>query len=99
MSAPVSRPGRAVARPSAPSTIVRFNIGRLSLPGMSRADTTRVVEAMRAELSRLAATTPAKQWRNLAVRGRLDGGTLPPEASPTVVGRHLATQIYRRASS
>ncbi len=77
---------------------IRFHIGRLSLPDMSRADAQRVVGAMRLELTRLAGALPVRGLRNRRVAGRQDGGTLRAGARPEEMGEHLAAQIYRRLS-
>ncbi len=77
---------------------LRFQIDRLTLPGMSRADANRVVDAMRRELARLANSSPRRNWRGHSAISRLDGGTLRPHARPGEVGEHLAAQIFRGIS-
>ncbi|MGA3006909.1 MAG: hypothetical protein ABSE59_03355 [Opitutaceae bacterium] len=92
-----SQPG-SDRRPTTPVTL-QFQIGRLTLPGMSRADTARVVDAMQAGLAKLARQFPGRDWRKLSALPRLDGGTLRVGARPEQIGEHLATQIFRRLSS
>jgi hypothetical protein len=66
---------------------------------MSRADTTRVVEAMKQGLAKLANKFPGRNWQGLSAIDRLDGGTIRAGAKPEQIGEHLATQIFRRLSS
>jgi hypothetical protein len=80
------------------SATLRFNIGRLTLPGMSRADTARVVAAMKKDLAKLASQFPGRNWQDVAAIDRLDGGTLRAGARPEQIGEHLAAQIFRRLS-
>jgi hypothetical protein len=77
---------------------LRLHIDRLTLPGMSRANSGRVVGALQRELAKLAGGSPRRRWRNLSVIGRLDGGTVREGARPEQLGEHLAAQIFRRLS-
>jgi len=77
---------------------MHFQIDRMTLPGMSRPDTTRVVAAMKQGLARLASKFPGRNWQGLSAIDRLDGGTLPAGARPEQIGEHLAAQIFRRLS-
>jgi hypothetical protein len=77
---------------------LRFHIDRVTLPGMSRADTNRVVEAMKKDLAKLANKFPGRNWQALSAIDRLDGGTLRAGARPEQIGEHLAAQIFRRLS-
>jgi hypothetical protein len=92
---------RSLQRPAdraAAGVTLQFHIDRLTLPGLSRADAARAVEAMKQGLGRLAAQSPERNWRRLSVVGRVDGGTLPAGARPEQIGEHLAAQIFRRLS-
>jgi hypothetical protein len=77
---------------------MQFHIGRMTLPAMSRADTTRVVDAMKKGLAKMASQSPERDWQGLSAVDRLDGGTLPAGARPEQIGEHLAAQIFRRLS-
>jgi hypothetical protein len=77
---------------------LKFHIGRMTLPGMSRADTTRVVEAIKKELAKLANKFPGRTWQDVSAVDRLDGGSIRAGARPEQVGEHLAAQIFRRLS-
>lgn len=98
ISRDVGTPPTRRGTPAASATL-RFNIERLTLPGMSRADTTRVVEAMKQGLAKLANRFPGRNWQGLSAIDRLDGGTIRAGAKPEQIGEHLATQIFRRLSS
>jgi hypothetical protein len=63
---------------------------------MSRADTTRVVEAMKQGLAKLANKFPGRNWQGLSAIDRLDGGTIRAGAKPEQIGEYLAAQIFRR---
>jgi hypothetical protein len=65
---------------------------------MSRADTARVVAAMKKNLAKLASQFPGRNWQDVAAIDRLDGGTLRAGARPEQIGEHLAAQIFRRLS-
>ncbi len=77
---------------------LKFNVGRITLPGMSRADTARVVDAMKKDLAKLASQFPGRNWQDVSAIDRLDGGTLGAGARPEQIGEHLAAQIFRRLS-
>jgi hypothetical protein len=65
---------------------------------MSRADTSRVMDAMKKGLAKLANQSPGRDWQALSAIDRLDGGTLPAGARPEQIGEHLAAQVFRRLS-
>jgi hypothetical protein len=75
---------------------LKLHIDRLTLPGMSRADTARVVETIKKELAKLANKFPGRNWQDVSAVDRLDGGTIRAGAKPEQVGEHLAAQIFRR---
>jgi hypothetical protein len=90
-------PGRPANRTTGGVTM-QVHIDRVTLPTMSRADTTRVVHAMEKGLAKLANQSPARDWQALSAIDRLDGGILPDGARPEQIGEHLAAQIFRRLS-
>ena len=86
------------ANRTAGGVTMQFHIDRVTLPAMSRADTTRVMDAMKKGLAKRANQSPGRNWQALSAIDRLDGGTLPTGARPEQIGEHLATQIFRRLS-
>ena len=76
-------------------TVLRFKIDRLVLEGVSRGDEVRVVESIEKELYRLANDARGADWTAARRVARFDGGSLPADARPTEIGRHLAQQILR----
>jgi hypothetical protein len=71
---------------------VKFQIGRLSIDGASRADGARVGDALRSRLASLVMCNPPLHAFHI---NRLDVGTLPRGASPEQAGDYLAEQIFR----
>jgi hypothetical protein len=91
----------STGRPANPMTggvTLQFHIDRVTLPAMSRADSTRVVDAMKRGLAKLANQFPGRDWQALSSIDRLDGGTLPSGVRPEKIGEHLAAQVFRRLS-
>jgi hypothetical protein len=86
------------ANPMASGVTLQFHIDRVTLPSMSRADTTRVMDAMKQGLAKRANQFRGRDWQALSTIDRLDGGTLPAGARPDQIGEHLAAQIFRRLS-
>ena len=71
---------------------VKFQIGRLSIDGASRADGVRVSDALHSRLISLVMCDPPLHAFHI---NRLDAGTLPRGASPEQTGHYLADQIFR----
>jgi hypothetical protein len=110
MNGAIGQPASATSRPqngnptgspanrTTGGVTMQFHIDRVTLPTMSRADSTRVMDAMKKGLTKLANQFPGRDWQSLSAIDRLDGGTLRPGARPEQIGEHLAAQIFRRLS-
>ncbi len=89
-------PGVGAAGRPAGGVSLSFQIDHLTLPHMSRADSARVVAAMKKKLATLAGQATRRDWRHLSAIDRLDGGTIQPGTKPEQLGEHLAAQIFTR---
>jgi hypothetical protein len=103
-SAPAWRPSGHVqstpAPPTAPSPALRFQIGRITVEGFTRADQLRFESSLRSSLSELAHAHNHYAWS--AADGlnvsRLDAGRLHPGASPEEAARQIAKRIFATLS-
>ncbi len=77
---------------------IRFDIERLTLEGLPRANQKNVIAAMQQRLTDLAGESPQLNWSTLQAPYRIDGGEISSEATSEDIGSHLATQIMRGLS-
>lgn len=69
---------------------VNYKIQRLIVEGATQAESQRIAEALRSQLSELSAAGLSPHPVSIA---KLDGGTMPRATGARQIGRHIAGQI------
>jgi hypothetical protein len=74
---------------------LNFQIGRLTLTGLSQITQEGVVDAMQRRLSVLATQMPDLNWSQISTPFKINGGEISADATSRQVGDHLANQIMQ----
>ncbi len=76
-------------------TVLNFHVERMTLEGISRADSGRVTAAMRRKLAELAGATADLGRASNSRIERFDGGSIAAGSRPEEIGQHIAMQIFK----